>query len=748
MECMKRLLSVRLQTVWPVAFLLAGTSWLLGPVLNTSVSARLTLVSQYEASGQPYAWLFRSADIVAALLLLFIAWRLRVRADVGKRWMVLGAVGIGMLIDPIAVSYCRPDIPSCIENPSLAFTIHAIETPVTALLILAASTFDAVRRRRWSSVGFVGFQVLYGVVLLTGIATAERFNTLPQLVYQSASIIWLAWYVRELWHGDTPPVGSSSRSGWVRRVVAAWIFGNGALAIIGSLTRLHDIARLRSLYFAGDTDWLAQHGIITGVVLLYVSRHLLRGERTARMLTLVVVGLMVLRYSAVTPGLPVLLYMATFAGLFVARDQFYRGRQSLDIRSRLREIRFLGLSLLAVCCIALLFFVFDRHRAETLAISLRHFIDFAMQGNMTVSHARLPAALLAHSLTALLLTSTVFVLWILFRPSAGGTGQEMSRRAILRLIERFGIVPDDYFAYWPDDKQYFTTSLPGFVAYKTVGRVHFALADPISPYRARLVEAFVEKSRSEGYICCFVPVRDTSKAWYTHAGLNVLQMGSSAEIPVDLFVSETMHDKWWRWRLNKAKKQGLQYRIAAPPHSSELLVECRRISDAWLQRDGRAERAFALGYFDIPYLENCVLHLCYDFSGKLIAFTNQLPTVGRGEMASVDMLRYDPHAEDAMPYLLAKTIESVHSARPEVAVFDLGFVPFARANNAVIRVARVVGGSRFSAHGLEQFKNKFDPQWRPIYIAYDGDLADLAAIAASLEKAMAPTKPTTAVGSP
>jgi phosphatidylglycerol lysyltransferase len=89
-----------------------------------------------------------------------------------------------------------------------------------------------------------------------------------------------------------------------------------------------------------------------------------------------------------------------------------------------------------------------------------------------------------------------------------------------------------------------------------------------------------------------------------------------------------------------------------------------------------------------------------------------------------------------MPYLLFKIIESAQERH--LKYFDLGFVPFAKASGPIMSVARMIGDDRFSSQGLEQFKNKFDPDWQPNYMAYDGDLADLALIALNLEKAMEP----------
>jgi phosphatidylglycerol lysyltransferase len=101
---------------------------------------------------------------------------------------------------------------------------------------------------------------------------------------------------------------------------------------------------------------------------------------------------------------------------------------------------------------------------------------------------------------------------------------------------------------------------------------------------------------------------------------------------------------------------------------------------------------------------------------------------------TIDMLRYLP-GQDPMAYLLLKTIETAHTAN-HYEYFDLGFVPFAKASGPLLAIAKAFSSDRFSAKGLEQFKNKFDPSWQPNYMAYEGDMADLAIIALSIENAL------------
>jgi phosphatidylglycerol lysyltransferase len=185
---------------------------------------------------------------------------------------------------------------------------------------------------------------------------------------------------------------------------------------------------------------------------------------------------------------------------------------------------------------------------------------------------------------------------------------------------------------------------------------------------------------------------------------------------------------------NRAIKAGYEYCVSTPPHEDDLIKKLKAVSDKWLKVGGHKERTFALGYFDYGYLQNCRLNYLTSGTGQVVAFVNQPPSFTKLNTITVDLMRYDPSAQDPMPYLLYKTIESAKS--DGYIYFDLGFVPFAGSKDAVVNLARVFSADRFSAKGLEQFKNKFRPDWQSTYLAYDGDLADLAIIAINLEKAM------------
>jgi phosphatidylglycerol lysyltransferase len=280
---------------------------------------------------------------------------------------------------------------------------------------------------------------------------------------------------------------------------------------------------------------------------------------------------------------------------------------------------------------------------------------------------------------------------------------------------------------------YWNQAGTGFVAYKTVGSHVFVVADPIGPRRAELVTNFTSWVREHRQTVCYLPISAKSLTLYQQAELRCAQIGASAVVDIKKFLDETAKNKWWRWRLNKSAKSGYVYRISNAPHASALLDELKDVSDRWLAENGRQEHSFALGYFDTNYLQQCTIHYLADGGGRVVAFTNQLPAFCDESILTVDLLRSIPES-DAMAYLLYSVMLD---NRARFRKFDLGFVPFAITESSLVSIARVMTARKFSSAGLEQFKRKFDPEWVPNFLAYDGDIADLASTAIAIEQVMA-----------
>ncbi|MGH7156893.1 MAG: bifunctional lysylphosphatidylglycerol flippase/synthetase MprF, partial [Candidatus Saccharimonadales bacterium] len=445
----------------------------------------------------------------------------------------------------------------------------------------------------------------------------------------------------------------------------------------------------------------------------------------------------VIKYSVVTPNAGLLaFYFITFVLLFIARDSFKRGATPLTWRLRLKDLAYMVGGLLLAAFAALMAVDRDNRASIITSRAIDNFTDYiAAHGH--APKGRLTAVLLAHSISAFILAAAVSILWILFRPNKFGIRRGKDYDQVQRLLSKYSSSSEDFFKIWPRDKNfYWNKSKDSFVAYRVVGSTAFGLADPIGKNSGALAKEFNEWCHSRSLKTCFLPVYEGSKKMYQSAGLELMQIGSSAEITIDNFLDTTVKDKWWRWKLNRAKKDGYSYSKSTPPHSSDLMRQLKTISDAWLNLGGHAERGFALGYYDQEYLKNCTIHYLVDNIGRVSAFTNELPQFNGSHIMTIDLLRYAPEAKNSMPLLLSSVIEDANQRKSDIRIFDLGFVPFAKSKGPLLAIAKAFSRDRFSSRGLEQFKNKFNPDWRPNYMAYDGDLADLAIIALSIEKLM------------
>lgn len=717
--------------IWQILFLVVGTSWLWAPHLNQALSYRTSLISQYETAFQPYSWLFRTCDVLAGLLLFVFSLSV-LKSNRRLAGYLLLAISIGLMADPLFSTTCRPVGDICKEYISPNYILHAVETVATSLLFFVIAAYDGYSRKKLTSFIFAGFQVLYGLLFVSQLAHKDSFNTATQFIYELTVFVWLAWYCRDLMAEHRFKTSLVEMS-FVKNAIAAWAFINGILAIIISLAHIRLFGDIRGLYFTGDSAWLAQHGIIVGVIMIYLSRHLARGEARARQIFLLLIGAEAIKYASISPDADLLfIYLTTFVLFFVLRDDFDRGTIALTWKVRLRDLYVLVLGLLISAFVSLLVLDRDDRVSSVTNRAVSHFRDYVIHTRPVMLHRHLESELLAHSISAFLLASLAAILWVLFRPYKTKHAPKDWQK-IEQALKKYSSSTEDFFKLWPADKDYFWGSTKqGFVAYKVVGPIAFALADPIGPKQALLIKEFNDWSRQHRLSACYLPVYPASLPAYEQSGLESLQIGSSALIKIDDFMNNTSKDKWWRWRINKTQKAGYTYHASHPPHSKEFLADIRRVSNAWLKTGGHVERGFGLGYFNTEYLQRCTIHYLRDSENKILAFTNQLPQFKKSKTLTVDMLRSIP-GTDAMPYLLYKMIEGAES---EYSHFDLGFVPFAKTKEPIVKVAKALSGDRFSARGLEQFKNKFDPSWQSIYLAYDGDLGDLASIAINIEKAM------------
>jgi len=210
--------------------------------------------------------------------------------------------------------------------------------------------------------------------------------------------------------------------------------------------------------------------------------------------------------------------------------------------------------------------------------------------------------------------------------------------------------------------------------------------------------------------------------------MNLLKIGEEARVRLDSFNLDGKSKKVLRNTVNKLTRDGFWLEIVPAAAVAPLLPRLKEISDAWLRDKNVREKRFSLGAFDPRYLVRTPMALVWQ-NDRLVAFAN-LFLNDTHEEASVDLMRFLPDGPTGiMDYLF---VELMQWAQAEgYRWFNLGMAPLAGLQNRRQAPlwnrfgALVFGrGERFyNFRGLQQYKDKFDPEWEPRYMAVPGGIA-------------------------
>jgi phosphatidylglycerol lysyltransferase len=651
---------------------------------------------------------------------------------------LLTMIALLAAIDALFPLTCLPHhILRCVETHSLNTDIHYLESSISAVVLAAAILLDALRRRKLFSWIFLIIQLFFGVLALIH-NIPPQLEAVSQFIYETILLVWLL-YVLEAYDMPSPRPRMIRRE--FRLILALWVAANGVLTLLVSAAHLRLYGPASSVLLPGHTRWDAQLASLIGVLLLYLARQIYRGQRRAAYILLAIFGLQLCTYSLIHPQ-PVLtmLYGASFILVFLMRHTFMRNSGPINVHRRILDlVSVIGGVLLALLIVTGILLASGRLGHVVSAIdSGTDYLERTYQHHENRSLLR--GQRLRETGAVLASTTLVISIWILFRPArflpvAFDSAEDKAQARYL--LERYSHSSEDFFKLWPENKAYFFGARrDSFIAYRVVRNAAFALADPIgstpSTQRA-ILQDFAGFCTEQGWTMYILLADEASLNLYG-LDFNHLPIGASAVIDIQHFMENTQHEKWWRWKTNQAEKAGLQYSFSTPPHSQALLTDCAEVSNMWLRRGGRREQSFAMGYFDVTYLNNCRLHYVTNTAGAVVAFNNELP-VFNGTQATIDLLRYRNDEPSAMPYLLKSYIAQLHKEE-RFTHFDLGFVPLAQLPSRSARLARAITSLRYSAAGLEQFKNKFRPDWRKQYVVTNGDLLDLTALAVKIEVAL------------
>jgi phosphatidylglycerol lysyltransferase len=156
------------------------------------------------------------------------------------------------------------------------------------------------------------------------------------------------------------------------------------------------------------------------------------------------------------------------------------------------------------------------------------------------------------------------------------------------------------------------------------------------------------------------------------------------------------------------------------------MADLAAVSDHWLAAKQVVERQFSIGYFDPLYLGRCraaVIETAAE-PRRILAFANLLEGP-RHEELSVDLMRYRSDGPTVMDFLITSIM--LWGKEAGYRTFNLGMAPLAsvgehRGAHQRERLASLVfrrGEQWYNFQGVRYYKQKFNPDWLPRYMAYE-----------------------------
>lgn len=425
-----------------------------------------------------------------------------------------------------------------------------------------------------------------------------------------------------------------------------------------------------------------------------------------------------------------------------------------DVRSFTQAARFSLLVLLVAFLYGVGGFILldqrDFHREITLLSAVHETIDqFGLTTGHPVAETR-RARLFLDSLPVISIASLGYVAISLFDPIRMRLQSHTAQREhAARLLAQYPCDIDDFFKLWPHDKLYFfDKSGEAALAYHVTRGVALVVGNPFGSSQCftRLLNSFGELCFVNDWLPAFVHVGDSLRTHYEKLGFRLQKIGEEAVLDLPAFQAAQTgkNGKYFRQIRNRFIKLGYIVEVLEPPHSQSTLNRLREISDEWLDRPGREERGFMLGYHDDTYFQQGPLVLLRDEAGQVQGFMNVVPTFDP-LTSNYDLLRASQHAPgNTNDFMVLGLID--HLAAAGKTTLNMGLSPLAglddsdnQDKNLVDNALRFVysNGDRFySFSGLHRFKDKFKPDWRPRYIAYPGGARNFTRILTAMNRAM------------
>lgn len=335
-----------------------------------------------------------------------------------------------------------------------------------------------------------------------------------------------------------------------------------------------------------------------------------------------------------------------------------------------------------------------------------------------------------------------------------GSAKTAERRDVARVHDVLRVGGGDalsYMATWPGNSCWFDPIEDFAVAYRVVGRVALTIGGPFGSRDppGRSIARFAEYCDDQGWLPVLYSVDSTLAPMFHAMGWTTTVVAEETVIHPQQW--QTVGKKWQdvRTSINRAQRAGIS---AVWTSWSALSIgtttQLADMSESWVAEKNVPEMGFTLGGLDELKDPAVRLMLAMDEAGTVHAVTSWLPNYCDGRVVgwTLDFMRRRPDsANGVMEFLIAES--AVRMRDDGIEFMSLSAAPLAQSAAAhadpspVDRLLSYISESLEPVYGfrsLLNFKRKFQPEFRPLILAYP-DPSSLPAIGLALTRAYLPS---------
>lgn len=317
--------------------------------------------------------------------------------------------------------------------------------------------------------------------------------------------------------------------------------------------------------------------------------------------------------------------------------------------------------------------------------------------------------------------------YLLMRPTKPVMDRSNFDKNIIKSIVSTSNKTIPYLALTGDKQFMLSDNKDAFLMYNIQGRSWITMGDPVGPLNRwpDLLLHFRQLADMYAGWPVFYQIDAETLSVYLDQGFSVFKIGEEASIDLANFTLEGSKNSDLRHTNRKIGQQGLEFLIINSNDVISIIQDLRIISDRWMDLKSTAEKGFSVGFFDPDYLAQCDIAVIKQ-KGHIIAFSNLWKAADKSEL-SIDLMRYLPDApKGIMEYLFIQLM--LWGKASGYRRFSLGMAPLSGLQNHPLAPTWMKAGSFIFQHGehfynfegLRSYKKKFNPVWKPKYIACPG----------------------------